>query len=402
MHSFVSYDNCSSDHTAFCHNISAQAEPFSFKETAQHDWWKQAMDVELHALDRIQTWTLVPPPSDIKPIGCRWVYKLKHKPDDTVDRFKARLVAKGFTQTEGIDYFETFSRVVKLPTVRILLALASASDLFIHQLDVDNFFLHGDLHEEIYMKPPPGLSLPQPNLVCKLNKSLYGLKQASRNWNQKLTSELLLLGYTQSSADHSLFVKKFASDITVLLVYVDDVVLTGNSIAEINVAKAHLYSRFHIKDLGPIKYFLGLEVSRSLDGLVLNQRKYCLDLILETGMLGCKPAPTLSDPSIKLHADKGALLPDPSSFRRLIGRLLYLTNTRPDISFVIQQRSQFVSSPREPHMQQALRIIRYLKMLLDMAFCINPTPLLKFRRFLILIGQHVPLPDALFLDIVFS
>jgi len=279
MHSFLSYDNCSSFHTTFCHNISAQAEPFSFKEAAQHDCWKHAMDAELHALDRNLTWTLVPPPSNIKPIGCRWVYKLKHKPDGTVDRFKARLVAKGFTQTDGIDYFKTFSPIVKLTTIRILLALASASDWFIHQLDVNNAFLHGDLHEEIYMKPPPGLSLPQPNLVCKLNKSLYGLKQASRNWNQKLTSELLLLGYTQSSSDHSLFVKKFAYAITALLVYDDDVVLTSNNIVEINVVKAHLHSRFHIKDLGPIKYFLGLEVSRSLDGLVLNQRKYRLDLI---------------------------------------------------------------------------------------------------------------------------
>ena len=207
--------------------------------------------------------------------------------------------------------------------------MATASDWFIHQLDVDNVFLHGDLHEEIYMKPPPGLSLPHPNLVCKLNKSLYGLKQAaSRNWNQKLTSEILILGYTQSYANHSLFVKKSASDITALLVYVNDVVLTGNNIVEINAVKAHLHSIFHIQDLGPIKYFLGLEVSRSLDGLVLNQRKYCLDLISETEMLGCKPAPTPSNPSIKL-------LLDPSSFRCMIGRLLYLTNIRPDISFVV-------------------------------------------------------------------
>jgi len=129
------------------------------------------------------------------------------------------------------------------------------------------------------MKPPPGLSLPQPNLVYKLNKSLYGLKQVSRNWNKKLTSELLLFSYTQSFVDHSLFVKKYASVITTLLVYVDDVVLIGNRITKMNVVKDHLHSRFHIKDLGPIKYFLGLEVSRSLNGLVLNQRNYYLGLI---------------------------------------------------------------------------------------------------------------------------
>jgi len=156
-------------------------------------------------------------------------------------------------------------------------------------------------------------------------------------------------------------VKRSSSDIIALLVYVDDVVLTGNSIVEMNAIKAHLHSRFHIKDPGPIKYFLGLEVSRSLDGLVLNQRKYCLDLISETRMLGFKPAPTPSDPSIKLHADEGALLPDHSSFRCLIGQLIYLANIKPDISFVVQQLSQFVSSPREPYMQQALWIIRYLK-----------------------------------------
>jgi len=156
-------------------------------------------------------------------------------------------------------------------------------------------------------------------------------------------------------------VKKFGFDITALLVYVDDMVLTGNSIAEINAVKVHLHSRFYIKELGPIKYFLGLEVFRSLDGLVLNQRKYCLDLISEPKMLGCKLTPTPFDPSIKLHVDEGALLPDPSSFRSLIGRLLYLTNTRPDISFVVQQLIQFVSSLHEPHMQQALRIIRHLK-----------------------------------------
>jgi len=176
-------------------------------------------------------------------------------------------------------------------------------------------------------------------------------------------------------------VKKSAYDITALLVYVDDVVLIGNNIAEINVVKVHLHSRFHIKDLGLIKYLLGLEVSCSLDGLVLNQRKYCLDLISETGMLECKLATTPSDPSIKLHADERALLPDPSSFRRLIGKLRYLTNTRPDISFVVQQLSQFVSSLREPHMQQALRIIRYMKNALGYGLLYKSNTSFKIQAF---------------------
>jgi len=139
------------------------------------------------------------------------------------------------------------------------------------------------------------------------------------------------------------------------------VVLIHNNIAGINALKAHLHSRFHIKDLGSLKYFLAFEVARSLHGLVLNKRNYCLDLISEAGILGCKHAPMPFDPFIKLHPNKGALLLDPSSFRCLIGRLLYLTYTRLDISFVVQQLSQFVSFPCEPHMQHALRIIRYLK-----------------------------------------
>jgi len=169
--------------------------------------------------------------------------------------------------------FQNLLLVVKLTTVRILLALVTASDVFIHQLDVDNVLFHGDLHEDIYMKLPPSFSLFQPNLVCKLDKFLYGLKHANRYWNKKLTSKLLLFGYTQSSVDYSLFVKKSTSVIIVLLVYVDDVVLTGNSIAEINAIKAHHHYRFHIKDFGSFNYFLGLEVTHSLDGLVFNQRK---------------------------------------------------------------------------------------------------------------------------------
>jgi len=277
------------------------------------------MFAELPALDRNETWTLVSLPLGKKTIGCRWVYRVKHKTDGSVDRYKACLVAKGFTQTEGIDYFETFSPVVKLSTVRIVLALDVAHHWFILQLDVDKVFLHGELDEEIYMKPPYGLSLPHPQYVCKFHKSVYGLKQASRNWNNKLIYELLTLGYSQSVADYSHFVKHSGSTITVLLVYVDDVVLTSNDISEIQMVKNHLHDKFHIKDLDHLKYFLGLEVVRSPQGLILNQRKYCLDLISKAGLLGCKHAPSPSDPATKLHADERVLLSDPSSYCRLIG-----------------------------------------------------------------------------------
>ncbi|WVZ14137.1 hypothetical protein V8G54_011703 [Vigna mungo] len=296
-----------------------------------------------------------------KPISCRWVYRIKHKTDSSIDRYKACLVARGFTQTEGLDYYETFSPVVKITTVCLVLALAAINKWFLHQLDVDNAFLHGDLTEDIYMKPPPGLYPSTPDLVYKLQKSLYGLKQANRNWNHKLTSELLSIEYTQRSADHSLFIKHSPSTITIIMVYVDDILLSRNNLSEITTVKDHLHSKFHIKNLGDLKYFMVFEIARSQAGICINQRKYCLELISEAGMLGCKPAPTPTDPSVKLHADEGIPLTDPSSYRRLIGRLLYLTNMWPDVAFAVQQLSQFVSTPCQPHMQQAMRIIRYLK-----------------------------------------
>jgi hypothetical protein len=185
---------------------------------------------ELTALEKNKTWSLVTLPPGKKPVNCRWVYKIKYKADGTIERHKARLVAKGFTQTEGIDFFETYNPVAKLTSVRFLVSLAAACNWYLFQLDVDNAFLHGDLDEEVYMKPPPGLQLPHPKMVCKIQKSLYGLRQASRNWNKKLTSILAALGYKQISADYSLFVKISANSFTAILVYVDDIILCGNDI----------------------------------------------------------------------------------------------------------------------------------------------------------------------------
>ncbi|GAU41486.1 hypothetical protein TSUD_239620 [Trifolium subterraneum] len=249
----------------------------------------------------------------------------------------------------------------ELTTVRLLLAVASTKHWFLHQLDVNNAFLHGDLEENVYMTIPEGITPPQPNQMCKLQKSLYGLKQASRKWYEKLTSLLLHEGYKQSSSDYSLFTLHSDSHFTALLVYVDDIILAGTSMTEFDRIKSILDTNFKIKDLGPLKYFLGLEVAQSREGLIISQRKYCLDLLKDSGLLGSKPASTPLDPAVKLHNDAGKLYEDISSYRRLIGRLLYLTNTRPDISFAVQQLSQFLHKPTMVHFNAACRVVRYLK-----------------------------------------
>jgi len=250
-------------------SLVSQIEPKSYDEAIKFDYWKQVMQLELNALDHTGTWTIVDLPSQVKPIGCRWVYRIKYNADGSIKRYKARLVAKGYNQIKGFDYFDTFSPVAKVTTVRLVIALASINHWFLHQLDVNNAFLHGDLQEDVYMKLPPGLSTSKPNQVCKLSKSLYGLKQASRKWYEKLTTFLISTGYKQAASDASLFIKSTSETFTVLLVYVDDIILAGNSLHEFHIIKNVMHQAFKIKDLGTLKYFLGLEVAHSYSGISL-------------------------------------------------------------------------------------------------------------------------------------
>jgi hypothetical protein len=256
----LSYANLSASHFHYTCTLSNQIEPKSYAEASKFDCWNKAMQAELTALERTGTWHIVDLPPDVKPIGCRWVYKIKHHADGSIERFKARLVSKGYNQIEGLDYFDTYSPVAKLTTVRTVIALASIHHWVIHQLDVNNVFLHGDLNEDVYMTIPPGVHTSKPNQACKLVKSLYGLKQASRQWNAKLTQFFLTLNFTQASSDHSLFTRQTSTSFLVLLVYVDDVIIAGNSLEEITTIKSALHHSFQIKDLGQLKYFLGLEV----------------------------------------------------------------------------------------------------------------------------------------------
>ncbi|CAM8956126.1 unnamed protein product [Rhodiola kirilowii] len=322
------------------------------------------MEKEILALEQNQTWELTTLPINKQAVDCKWVFKIKHNSDGTVERYKARLVAKGFTQIEGIDYHDTFAPVVKMTTVRCVLAVAAVRKWPLFQLDVNNAFLHGLLDEDVYMKLPSGF-YPQARtqgLVCKLQRSIYGLKQASRQWFSRFSDALIAFGFVQSFNDYSLFTMTTNEHFLILLVYVDDVVLTGTSSALIERVKSFIHDKFQIKDLGNLKYFLGLEVARSPAGIFLNQRKYVMDMLDEYHFTECKPVKTPMETKHGLGLSSAPLLPDASVYRRLIGRLIYLTITRPDLSFPVHVLSQFMQSPNEDHLRAAHRVLRFIKL----------------------------------------
>ncbi|CAM8979612.1 unnamed protein product [Rhodiola kirilowii] len=321
------------------------------------------MNIEIEALEKNNSWTLTDLPHGKTVVDCKWIFRIKLKSDGSIERYKARLVARGFTQVEGLDYHDTFAPVAKMNTVRCLLAIAASKNWSLFQLDVDNAFLHGHLDEEVFMTLPPGFyeSAKADGKVFKLLKSLYGLKQAPRQWFAKLHEALITYGFRQSLFDYTLFILQENKHTTFLLVYVDDIVITGTSPAVITDVKQFLNAKFKLKDLGMLRYFLGLEVARGPKGIQLNQRKYAIELLEDQNMLDCKPACTPMDAKHCLSLSKADLLPDPMMYRRLVGKLIYLTITRPDLSYAVHILSQFMQSPTVDHLRAAHRVLRYIK-----------------------------------------
>ena len=235
--------------------------PRNIQEAFDDPNWRLAVFDEMNALRKTGTWEIVDLPKDKKIVGCKWVFTVKCRADGSIDRYKARLVAKGFTQTYGIDYEETFAPVAKINSIRVLLSLAVNLNWPLQQLDVKNAFLNGDLDEEVFMSLPPGFENKLgKGKVCRLRKSLYGLKQSPRAWFERFGKAVKKFGYCQSQADHTLFYKHLIQGkIAILIVYVDDIILTGSDSIELGELKKRLADEFEIKDLGNLKYFLGME-----------------------------------------------------------------------------------------------------------------------------------------------
>ncbi|XP_048491346.1 uncharacterized mitochondrial protein AtMg00810-like [Beta vulgaris subsp. vulgaris] len=263
-----------------------------------------------------------------------------------------------------------------MATVRSLLAIAAIQGWHLHQMDVKNAFLHGELQEHVYMKLPPGylgvghrLEMQQDGVyekdpnntkVCKLQKSLYGLKQAPRQWFSKLSSALKQHGFVQAKSDYSLFSKRKMGAILIILVYLDDLIIASNDMNEIHDIKKLLSSHFQMKDLGILRYFLGIEqVDQCKQGIFLSQKKYVQDLLHEYGMINCKAVRLPMDSHTKLSTTAGDPLPQVEPYQRLVGKLIYLSLTRPDVTFTIHVLSRFMHQPTTVHMQAAKRVLRY-------------------------------------------
>ncbi|KAH9726247.1 retrovirus-related pol polyprotein from transposon RE1 [Citrus sinensis] len=295
--------------------------------------WRRAMEDEYNALVKNQTWTLIPHDQNYKLIGNKWVYKVKENPDGTINRYKAKLVLKGFLQTPGLDFNETFSPVVKAATIRIILTLAVNNDWLLRQVDINNVFLNGDLTETVYMPQPEGFEdKRRPNHICKLQKALYGLRQAPRAWFDKLKNALCSWGFNNSKYNKG----------------IEEVI-------------GKLSGAFALKDLGNLSYFIGIQVIRNQHSIMLSQAKYVQDLLAKTEMENYKGIESPFSTTEKLKKGEGTKLDNPSFYRSVVGSLQYAVLIRPELAYSVNKLSQYMSDPRQSHWTACKRVLRYLK-----------------------------------------
>jgi hypothetical protein len=341
--------------------LAADAEPSTYHKAADHKEWKQAMSEELKSINDNKTWTLTDAPPGVKPIGLKWVFEIKRDADGNITRHKARLVAKGYVQRAGVDFDEVFAPVARMESVRFLLAIAAHHGWTVHHLDVKSAFLNGDLAEEVYVEQLPGYAVRgKERKVYRLHKALYGLRQAPRAWNAKLDSSLQSLGFKCSAAEHAVYVRGSGGNLLLVGVYVDDLVMVGANQVQVDRFKAEMARLFSMSDLGPLHYYLGIEVRQSAKGVTLCQSAYADKIVEKTGLSGCNPCSTPMEPRLKLSKASSNPPVDKTLYRSIVGSLRYLVHTRPDIAFAVGYVSRFMEAPTTEHWSAVKHLLRYI------------------------------------------
>ncbi|GJU45283.1 retrovirus-related pol polyprotein from transposon TNT 1-94 [Tanacetum coccineum] len=343
----------------FC--FVSSVEPKNIKEAIQDESWTMAMQEELNQFKTNDVWSLVPPPKNQTIIGTK-VFKNKLDKNGIVSRNKARLVAQGYNQQERIDFDETYAHVARLESIRILLAYTCAHDFKLFQMDVKSSFLNGFINEEVYVAQPLGfVDFEKPNHIFKLKKALYGLKQAPKAWYDRLKTFLLDYLYTMGLVDNTLFTKKRNSHIIIVQIYVDDIVF-GSTCQELcdDFSKI-MHDEFEMSMMGELNFFLGLQSKQLEDGIFFNQSKYVKEMLKKFSLEDSKPIKTHMSSETKLTRDEDGEPIDDAKYRGMIGSLLYLTASRPDIMFSVCLCACFQEAPKTSHLESVKRIFRYIK-----------------------------------------
>lgn len=341
-------------------------DPSTFEEAEKSQKWREAMDVEMNSIVRNRTWELVNLPNEAKCIGVKWLYKTKLNENGEVSKYKARLVAKGYSQEHGIDYIEVYAPVARMDTIRTIIATAAHRSWEVHQLDVKSAFLHGVLSEEVYVQQPKGYEVVgQENKVYRLHKALYGLKQAPRAWFSRIEEYFVKDGFTKSQNEETLFLKTEDDNTLIVSVYVDDLIYTGSSLKMMDEFKKSMKREFDMTELGKMRYFLGFEVLQTSSGIHICQSKYALEILRRFELENCNSVRNPMVPGSKIDIDDGGERVDETFYKQIIGSLMYITNTRPDLQFSVSLLSRFMSKPTQLHVQAAKRVLRYLRGTLD-------------------------------------
>lgn len=344
--------------------------PLTIKEalsSPQAQDWQESIDKEVNSLIKKEVFQVVPRPQHKKPIQSKTIFKIKRDEKGEISSFKTRIVAKGFTQIQGLDYFDTFSPTLRSASFRYLISLAVIMGWKIYNLDVQTAFLHGELEEEIYMEIPEAflktINVDRRNQVFLLLKSIYGLKQASRAWNDKFTESIKKMGYIQSSADPCIFIKYDKDGMTpiaVIGIFVDDCFLLGID-SEIELAREMLKKEFEMHDLGLLKHALGIKVDQEGGTIKISQPAYIQRLLEKFNMQDCTPT-TTPLPEKSKENDKSEPFQDINLYQQLVGALIYLSNaTRPDIAYTVGDLARSMQKPTQESWTNAKRTLRYLK-----------------------------------------